>query len=219
MSKTMYGTAALAAVIALSACQRPVSVYSEPAQATMGAQQVILPASATSAVPVGTTLRATLDQELSTIDSNVNDTFTMTLQTPVLSADRQTVIPSGARVTGRVTAVRRSLDAATPAILRLEFSNIQWGNRNEGFQAEIEQTDVRREGRTTDDALRGAAAGAAAGAVLGTIIRRDVRGALTGAAIGAGAGTVISLGLSDQDAVLESGTVMMLRTTEPIPFR
>jgi len=219
MRKVTFGAVAIAAGVALSACQRPVQVYSEPATATMGAQQVILPASATSAVPAGTALRASLDQRLSTTESNVNDTFTMTLQTPVLSADRQTVIPAGARITGRVTAVRRSADVATPAILRLEFSNIQWQGRNVGFQADIEETDVRREGRTTDDALRGAAAGAAAGAVLGTIIRRDVRGALTGAAIGAGAGTVISLGLSDQDAVLESGTEMTLRTTEPIPFR
>jgi hypothetical protein len=218
MRKLAVGSLALTAALALGACQRPVEVYSEPAVGVMGPQQVILPTGATS-VPAGTTVQATLDQRLTTAETNVNDTFTMTLTTPILSADRVTVIPEGARIAGRVTAVRRSLDAATPAILRLEFNTIQWGNRSFPFQAEIAETQVQREGRTADDALRGAAAGAAAGAVIGTIIRRDVRGALTGAAIGAGAGTVISLGMSDQDAVLEPGTVMTLRTTQPVQFR
>jgi hypothetical protein len=219
MRKLAFGSLTLAAALALGACQRPVQVYSEPAVAPVAPQQVILPATATTAVPTGTTVQATLDQRLTTMETNVNDTFSMTLQTPILSANRQTVVPAGARITGRVTAVRRSEDVATPAILRLEFNNIQWANRNVPFQAEIVETQVRREGRTTEDALRGAATGAAAGAVIGTIIRRDVRGALTGAAIGAGAGTVISLGTADQDAVLDTGTQMTLRLTEPVPFR
>lgn len=219
MNKLALGSAALAAALVLGACQRPVDIYSEPAVASMGAQQVILPANATTTVPAGTTVRATLDQQLSTSETNVNDTFTLALQTPVLTADRETVIPAGARITGRVTAVRQSEDVATPAILRLEFNHLQWANRNVPFQAEVVETQVRREGRTTDDALRGAAAGAAAGAVIGTIIRGDIRGALTGAAVGAGAGTVISLGISDQDAVLDAGTEMTLRLTEAVPFR
>jgi hypothetical protein len=219
MRKIAFGSLALAAATVIGACQRPVQVYSEPAQATMTANQVILPATATNAVPAGTTVRATLDTPLSTATSNVNDTFTMTLHTPIMTSDRQTVVPQGARITGRVTAVRHSEDVATPAILRLEFNQIQWANRNAPFTADIAETDVRREGRTTQDALRGAAAGAAAGAVIGTVIRGDIRGALSGAAVGAGAGTVISLGVADQQAVLDAGTQMTLRITEPVPFR
>jgi hypothetical protein len=219
MNKLVLGSVAVAATLALGACQRPAQIYTEPAVGVMGAQQVILPAAATAAVPAGTQVRATLDQRLSTGETNVNDTFTMTLATPILTADRETVIPEGARITGRVTAVRRSEDVATPAILRLEFGQLQWAGRTAPFQAEILETQVQREGRTAEDALRGAAAGAAAGAVIGTIIRRDIRGALTGAAVGAGAGTVVSLGVSEQDAVLEPGTQMTLRITDPVPFR
>jgi len=219
MRKLGVGTLFVAAAVALGGCQRQAQVYSEPAVGTMGAQQVILPTGATTNVPVGTQMQATLNQRLSTAETNVNDTFTLSLQTPILTADRETVIPAGARITGRVTAVRQSLDVATPAILRLEFNTLEWGNRSVAFQAEIEDTQVQREGRTTEDALRGAAAGAAAGAVIGTIIRRDIRGALTGAAVGAGAGTVISLGTADQAAVLEPGTQMTLRLTQPLPFR
>jgi hypothetical protein len=219
MRKLAMGTLVLAAATVLGACQRPVQVFSEPAVGAMGEAQVILPATATTAVPAGTTVRATLDQQLSTAETNVNDTFTLTLATPIMTADRQTVVPAGARITGRVTAVRQSLDVATPAILRLEFNNIQWQNRNFPFQADVVDTGVRREGRTAQDALRGAAAGAAAGAVIGTVLRGDIRGALQGAAVGAGAGTVISLGTADQQAVLDTGTHMTLRLTEPVPFR
>lgn len=219
MRKLALGSLALATAMVIGACQRPVQVYSEPAVAAPAPAQVVLPATATSAVPAGTTIRATLDQQLSTAETNVNDTFTMTLHTPILSANQQVVIPQGARITGRVTAVRHSEDVATPAILRLEFNNLQWANRNVPFQAEIVETEVRREGRTAQDALRGAAAGAAAGAVIGTVIRGDIRGALSGAAVGAGAGTVISLGIADQQAVLDAGTQMTLRVTEPVPFR
>jgi hypothetical protein len=55
--------------------------------------------------------------------------------------------------------------------------------------------------------------------VLGAIVGGDVQGALTGAALGAGAGTVISLGTSNQQAVLEAGSVLTLRLTEPLEVR
>jgi hypothetical protein len=219
MNKLTFGSLALAAAVATSGCQRPVDVWSEPAVGTAAPSEVVLAGTNPAAVPEGTVIQATLDQSLSTGDTNVNDLFTMSLQTPILNAARETVIPAGARITGRVTAVRPSIDVTTPAILRLEFNELQWANRSAPLTAEITQTEVRREGRVADDALRGAAAGAAAGAVLGTIIRRDIRGALTGAAIGAGAGTVISLGTADQDAVLDAGTTMTLRLQNPIPLR
>jgi hypothetical protein len=219
MKNLSLGLMALVVTVVAGACQRPVDVWSEPAVGEMTPEQVVLPVTARTAVPAGTQLNATLDQRLSTADSDVNDTFTLTLQTPILNADRETVIPAGARISGRITALRESLDVTTPAIIRLEFQNLRWADRDVPFTADVVDTEVRREGRTADDALRGAAAGAAAGAVLGTIIRRDIRGALTGAAIGAGAGTVISLGTADQDAVLDAGTTMTLRTTEAVPFQ
>jgi hypothetical protein len=218
MKQLSIGSLALAVTVVASACQRPVDVWSEPAVAAVPAE-VVLAETSPAVVPAGTMIRASLDQRLSTADTDVNDTFTMSLQTPIVNAARETIIPSGARITGRVTAVRPSLDVTTPAIIRLEFQNLQWANRSVPINAEITQTEVRREGRTADDALRGAAAGAAAGAVIGTIIRRDIRGALTGAAVGAGAGTVISLGTADQDAVLDTGTMMTLRLESPIPLR
>jgi hypothetical protein len=218
MRKLNFGALAIAGAVLVSACQRPVEVWSEPATAAVPAE-VVLAQTDPVQVPAGTMIQASLDQQLSTGETNVNDTFTLSLETPIMNVNRRTIIPAGARITGRVTAVRQSLAVATPAILRLEFNELQWADRRVPINAEITATEVRREGRTADDALRGAAAGAAAGAVIGTIIRRDIRGALTGAAIGAGAGTVVSLGTSQQDAVLDAGTTMTLRLTDPLPLR
>lgn len=205
----------LAALIALGACQRPVEVYSEAPTPT-GVQPVIVTV-ADGAVPAGTEVQARLDQRLSTTDNEVNDNFTMTLLTPIHNAQRQTVVPAGARISGRITALRESIDVATPAIIRLEFQNATWQGRTVPLEAEVVNAEPRREGRTVEDALRGAAAGAAAGAVIGAVISRDVQGALTGAAIGAGAGTVISLGTANQQAYLDEGSTMTLRLTQPLP--
>jgi hypothetical protein len=216
--KTMLRNTALplAMIFALGACQRSVEVMS--GGAAVGPEPVVL-ATASTAVPTGTLIQASLNENLSTAESEVNETFTMSLLTPILDAQQQTVIPAGARITGIVTGLRESRDVATPAVIRVDFQNITWGNRTVPIKAEVTDASPQRQGRTANDALRGAATGAAAGAVLGAIIGRDVQGAATGAAIGAGAGTLISLGTSDQQASLEAGSTMTLRLLEPVPLR
>ncbi len=209
-------TLPLALALLLGGCQRGVEVLSGGSQVTPGSvpQQVVV--STPSSVPAGTTVGATLNERLSTAESRVGESFAMTLQTSILNQQREVLIPQGAQLTGRVTALRESIDVATPAIIRLELQSISWAGRTRPLQAEIVRADPTTRGRGTDDAIRGAAGGAAAGAVLGAVLSGDVRGALTGAAIGAGAGTVISLGITDQTAMLDAGSEITLRLTEPI---
>ncbi len=207
---------ALAATV-LAGCQRNATVLSGDG-GLAGPQPVVLAAGGT-AVPAGTSMQARLNQDLSTGESAVNETFTMSLLTPVRSSDGSTLIPEGARVEGIITGLRESRDVATPAVIRVNLRSITWGGRTVPVAAEITQANPQRQGNTAEDALRGAAAGAAAGAVLGAIVGGDVQGALTGAALGAGAGTVISLGTSNQQAVLEAGSVLTLRLTEPLEVR
>ncbi len=212
------GALPLALLFAVGACQRPVEVYSEPAVAAVTPQPVVV-TPVNGAVPAQTEIQARLDQRLGTAENEVNDRFTMTLPAPIVDTQNRTLVPAGAQISGRITALRESLDFATPAIIRLELQNISWAGTNVPLHAEVTASEPRRTGRTTEDAIRGAAAGAAAGAVIGAVIRRDVQGALAGAAIGAGAGTVISLGTSNQQAYLEEGSMMTLRLTEPLPTR
>lgn len=214
--KMMMRTAVLpfAAIIALGACQRPVDVYSAD-PAPMGPQPVVL-TSVGMTVPAGTQLQVSLDESLGTATSEVNDRFTASLLTPVVNADGETVVPAGATVTGIVTALRESMDVATPAVIRLDFESISWDGESVPLAAEVIEANPQRTGDRTDEAIRGAAAGAAAGAVLGAIIGQDVEGAAVGAALGAGAGTAISLGTSNQGAVLEAGSTLVIELMQPV---
>lgn len=170
----------------------------------------------TDAVPAGVELVVALDQPISTGTNNVGDYFYATLQTPVHGPNNQVLVPRGARISGTVTGLRTSIDATTPAVVRLDFDRLYVGDRSSNISAEIVNTQARTEGGGAESAVRGAVQGAAAGAVLGAVIGRDVSAAIRGAALGAGVGTVISLGTADREATLDEGSHMTLRLTQPL---
>ena len=64
------------------------------------------PAAATVTVPKGTAISATVGQTLATDKNKVGDTFAGTLTAPI-QVEGKTVIPKGAKVTGRIVKVRK----------------------------------------------------------------------------------------------------------------
>lgn len=214
MLKTIavVGLASLAAV----ACQRSATVEStgsvEPSVSAV-------PDNANS-IPTGTTLHLTLNQELGTESSKVGDTFTATVATALRAQNGALVVPEGAIVHGRVTALKESDNATEQAAIRLDFDRININGRDYPLQARIEQADVKQEGESRNETIKKAGIGAAAGAVLGAIIGEgDLGKILGGAAIGAAAGTVVSLGMGDVNASLPAGTDLTIRTTSAVQLR
>jgi hypothetical protein len=61
---------------------------------------------ATVTVPKGTAINATVGQTLATDKNKVGDTFAGTLSAPI-QVEGKTVIPKGAKVTGRIVKVRK----------------------------------------------------------------------------------------------------------------
>ena len=61
---------------------------------------------ATVTVPKGTAINATVGQTLATDKNKVGDTFAGTLTSPI-QVEGKTVIPKGAKVTGRIVKVRK----------------------------------------------------------------------------------------------------------------
>jgi hypothetical protein len=171
-------------------------------------------------VPSGTPLEVELSETLSTRDTRVGQSFTATLEQPVVTRDAAVVLPRGAVVTGRVTGLDRSDRLGDQAAIRLDFDHISFHGHRYPLSAVVTEARVEMadEGRGRDIAEK-AAIGAAAGAALGAILTGDLKGMVTGAIIGAGAGTIISLGTGEVDAALPAGTDLMLRTTEPIRLR
>ncbi len=175
------------------------------------------PRTVTLTVPVGTTFAVRMNDELSTKTSSTGDAFTATLSAPIVDASGTVIVPAGATVRGRVTAVSPSTRVGQTAAMKLAFEAISFGGESYPLQGSVERADVQRSNRTSTAETAGkVAAGAAAGAILGQVLGKNTSSTLKGAAIGAAAGTAIAMGTSDVDAVLPRGAEVVVRVDQPI---
>jgi hypothetical protein len=189
--------------------QPPQAAPSTPAQPTTRTVAVT--------VPTGTSLAIRMNDELSTDRSQVGDGFTATLTAPIVDAYGTVLVPAGATVRGRVTAVAPSTRVGSTASMNLAFESISFGGNSYPLDATVERADVQQRTRTSAGEQAGkVAVGAAAGAILGQVIGRDRSSTIRGAAIGAAAGTAVAIGTADVDAVLPSGADVVIRLDRPI---
>jgi hypothetical protein len=166
-------------------------------------------------------LEVRLNQTLGTKVSKVGDTFTATVQKPVHAQNGELVVPEGATVEGRVTALDDSDHAGDRALIRLDFDRLSFNGQRYDLDAAITRAATQQSGRDSrDETLRKAGIGAVAGGVLGAIIGdAELKDIAIGAAVGAAAGTLISLGTGDVEAALPAGTPMTLRVTQTVALR
>jgi hypothetical protein len=194
--------------------QQPRPSTSQPTQPRPADPQ---PRTVTRTVPTGTTVAIRMNDELSTETSQAGDAFTATLREPIVDADGVVLVPAGATVRGRVTAVAKSDRVGQTAALKLAFEAISFGGESYPLQATVERADVQQKTRTSAGETAGkVAAGAAAGAILGQVLGKNTESTLKGAAIGAAAGTAIAMGTQDVDAVLPRGAEVVIRLDQPI---
>lgn len=172
-------------------------------------------------VPNGTTLTATLNDDLTSQRTREGDRFTMTITSPTQY--------NGAVIEGVVTKVERSGRVAGRSDLTLNFQSIRFRNGNTsefaGFidsvrTADGERVTVDNEGTVTDSdsqtrktATRGGI-GAAIGAIIGGITGGG-QGAAIGAAVGAGAGAGTVIAQGRDDIRLLRGTEFTIRSSAP----
>jgi len=178
------------------------------------------PRTVTMSVPTGTTFAVQLNETLATDQNAPGDAFSATVTEPIVSADGTVMIPAGATVRGRVTAVEKSDRVGETAIIKLAFETISFDGESYPLQASVVEANPERRTRTTTGQQAAKiGAGAAAGAVLGQILGKDRASTLKGAVIGAAAGTAIAMGTADVDAVLPSGSRMVVRLDAPVQVR
>ena len=171
-------------------------------------------------VPTGTTFAIQLDETLGTDRNRPGDPFEATLTDPIVAVDGTVLVPSGAKVRGRVTAAEMSSRAGETAVIKLAFESVSFGGRSYPLRASVVEANPERRTRTSTREQAGrVAAGAAAGALLGQILGKDTESTLKGAAVGAAAGTAIAMGTADVDAVLPSGSRMVIRLDAPVEVR
>jgi hypothetical protein len=196
---------------------RPPQPRPEPPQRTQPRPMEPRQQAVSLSVPAGTTLAIRMNDELSTERSKAGDSFTATLSAPIMDASGVVVVPAGALVRGRVTAVSPSTRVGQTASLHLAFEAISFGGHTYPLDASVVRADVQQRTRTGAAEQAGkVAAGAAAGAVLGRVIGGDRGSTIRGAAIGAAAGTAVAMGTADVDAVLPRGSEVVVRLDQPI---
>jgi hypothetical protein len=221
--RPLQNTAALAAAFTLAACasanQRTTTVESGGDVAGSPTVAPITPLD-NRTLPVGATLTATLDQTLGTNVSKAGDSFTATVTSDLRAQDGSVVVPAGAKLEGRVTALDDSDNATDAALIRLAFDRIRINGQAYPFSAMVVQanavhTSSQSSAERTRQIVIGGAVGAALGAILGD---KDLDKIIIGGAIGAAAGSIISLG-TEVNATLPAGSAMTVRVNQAVALR
>ncbi len=168
----------------------------------------------------GTTLIATLNNDLNTRNTREGDRFTMTVREPSQY--------SGATIEGHISGLNRSGRVTGRSQMTFNFDRIRTRDgRTYNFSGFVENVRtaggetvrVDNEGTVqdssrTDTTVQRAAIGTAVGAIIGAIAGGG-KGAAIGAVLGAGggAGSVYVQGSDDLD--LRTGTEVTIRTSSP----
>lgn len=165
-------------------------------------------------IPAGTTLSLQLATAVSSKDSSVEDPVQATLRRPIV-VDGETVVPSGAAVSGHVTEATRPGRVKGVARIGMRFNSLRVGDT----RYDIRTAAVSRQADTTkkEDATKigiGAGAGAITGAIAG-----GKKGAAIGTAVGAGGGTAVVLATRGDEVTLGRGTVVTARLARPVTIR
>jgi len=141
-------------------------------------------------VQAGTKMRVSMDNEINSRFSGVNDTFTATLAEPLVIKD-VLVLAAGTIIEGRILEVQAASVGGKNGRLVVSFETMRLSN---GVKRRIEAVPVKNlEADTSPKTKAFTIAGAAAlGGIIGAVAKAR-NGALIGAGIGAGAGTSFAL--------------------------
>ncbi len=163
-------------------------------------------------IQAGTLLPIRLVEALSTERNKVGDTFTATLDQPLI-VDGFVIAERGARLEGRVVQSEPAGRVRGTATLAIELTRL---NTSDGQKVAIATDTFTKAGPTSvkEDVAKGAAAtgiGAAIGAIAG-----GGKGAAIGAAIGAATGAGAAMATRGKPATLATETRLNLRLREPV---
>jgi hypothetical protein len=176
-------------------------------------------------LPVGTILRARIQEHLSTSETIPGKEFHAELTEPV-ERDGRVLLPIGAVLTGRVTDVHSGRRISGAASLHLQPMSITMPDGLKyRIQAQVIDTDLYNSTKVDDEgtilrkdhagqtlAVMGLAAGS--GAAAGGLIAGPA-GAVVGAGVGAGVGTALWL-KQDRQAEIPAGTHIAFALNQPI---
>ncbi|HWC73701.1 MAG TPA: glycine zipper domain-containing protein [Gemmatimonadales bacterium] len=166
---------------------------------------------------VGTKIDVAANDTLSSRTSKTGDTFTAHVVEDVKNAQGQVVIPAGAAVSGKITAVKPAPNPKTPGTLTVAITSITVHGNSYPIDAAVDSIETVHKGRgvTGSDAAK-VGAGAAAGAILGRVIGGNSKGTIIGGVVGGIAGAGYATQTKDSDIVLPKGAHIIIRLTKEL---
>jgi hypothetical protein len=189
---------------------------SQSAMAMHPGPNVSLPAPRAALVelPANAVIGIRLDTTVSSETASVEDTVHARVTRPVV-VDGVTVIPTGARLTGSVTAVERGGRFRERSRIGIQFTSV---TIDDDRHVPIRTEGIYRVGEApTGEATAKIGASAVVGSFLGGVFGGK-KGAAIGAATGAAGGTAMVAADGPNEAVLASGATFTLRLSEPATF-
>lgn len=177
-----------------------------PAEANQARVQAPPPRS--YVIPAGTALRVRLDQTISSNHNQAGDTFSATVESPVIIGG-DTIIKRGATASGTVIEAKGQGHIKGAAILAIRLDQVRADGRSYLIStSSIERVEKGKGKRSAEFAGGGAGLGALIGGLAG-----GGKGALIGGLAGAGAGTAGGALTGNHDLVLPAETMLTFRLT------
>jgi hypothetical protein len=178
-------------------------------------------------VPVNSTMRVRLNQNLGSEKARIGDTFTSTLVDPIYSSGGVELAPQGSIVTGTVTQVQRAQKKGQPATMDVSFVSLKLPNgyvrhingslteltSSSGSTSDNEGTITAK--KTSHRKAKFIGGGAAGGAVIGAIAGGG-KGLAIGAGVGALAGGITGRIKKGSEVKVSSGTEFGVILNQPI---
>jgi hypothetical protein len=167
-------------------------------------------------VPADTIIRVRMDTELNSRTARIGDRFSATVTEPVYGGGSGVdVIPTGSKVWGRVTSVRRA-GRRTPGNIAVSFNQVELPSRAthaiNGSLSSLQADDVNADNEGTVTGRKNTkrdavfiGGGAATGAIIGAIAGGG-KGAAIGTILGGALGTGARVYEKEQEAEVKSGT-------------
>ena len=165
-------------------------------------------------VRTGTNVSVTIDQDVSSKDSNVGDPVSASLAAPIV-VDGSVVVPQGTKVSGKVTAAKSAGRFKGGAELAITLTSINVNGKRYAIQTSTFSDAGKGRGKRTAE---GAAIGAGAGALIGALAGHG-KGAAIGAGAGGGAGVAGAALTGDRDVEIAAETKVDFSLTRPLEIQ
>ncbi len=174
------------------------------------------PAAAPASLALGTMIKATMDDSISSRKNKAGQTVTATTIEDLKDASGRTVIPAGSTISMTITAIKESENKSDKTgTLTLSVADINVNGKTYGLSAEIDSIARSLQGRKTNEGdIAKVGAGTAVGAVVGRVIGGSTKGAVIGGVIGGAVGTQRAVETKDRDVVVPAGSRIIFRLTE-----